>query len=72
MVSILIFDFKLIAQSSENIIKDVINGLENWCIAFNEFFLLFSKYLKYIFVFIILFIGIFTLLRFRGIYQQSR
>ncbi|MFX0029519.1 MAG: hypothetical protein ACFE8B_09935 [Candidatus Hermodarchaeota archaeon] len=63
---------KKIIQSTGNIIEDIINGLENWCIAFNELFLLFSKYLKYIFVFMILFIGIFTLLRFRGVYQQSR
>jgi hypothetical protein len=61
-----------IIQSTGNIVEDIINGLENWCIAFNEFFLIFSKYLKYIFVFIILCIGIFTLLRLRGIYRQSR
>jgi hypothetical protein len=67
-----VFEFKLKAHFTGTILDDVINGLENWCIAFNEFFLLFSKYLKYIFVFIILFIGILTLLRFRGIYRSSR
>ncbi|MBY8989371.1 MAG: hypothetical protein KGD58_01335 [Candidatus Lokiarchaeota archaeon] len=66
------FKSNIIIQPTGNILEDVVNGLENWCIAFNEFFLIFSKYLKYIFVFIILFIGIFTLLRFRGVYQQSR
>lgn len=58
--------------SAEDILKDIIGGLENWCIAFNNFFLIFCKYLKYIFVFIILFIGILTLLRLRGVYRQSR
>jgi hypothetical protein len=66
------FRSKIIIQPLGNILEDVVDGLENWCIAFNEFFLIFSKYLKYIFVFIILFIGIFTLLRFRGIYRASR
>ncbi len=58
--------------SAEDILKDIIGGLENWCIAFNNFFLIFCKYLKYIFVFIILSIGILTLLRLRGVYRQSR
>ena len=58
--------------SAENVFKDIIGGLENWCIAFNNFFLIFCRYLKYIFVFIILTIGIFTLLKLRGVYSQSR
>lgn len=66
------FNSKIIIQPTENIVEDVISGLENWCIAFNEFFLIFSKYLKYIFVFILLFIGIFTLMRLRGMYRKSR
>ncbi|MHA2125376.1 MAG: hypothetical protein ACXACO_06040 [Promethearchaeota archaeon] len=61
-----------IILSADDIVKDVINGLENWCIAFNEFFLVFCDYLKYIFVLIILSIGILTLLRLRGLYRQSR
>jgi len=56
----------------ENVVEDVISGLESWCVAFNVFFLIFIKYLKFIFVFIILAIGILTLLRFRGIYLQPR
>jgi len=55
-----------------NIVNEIIEGLENWCLVFNEFFLIFCKYLKYIFVFIVLFIGILTLLRLRGVYRQSR
>lgn len=58
--------------SAEDVLKDIIVGLENWCIAFNNFFLIFCKYLKYIFVFIILSIGVLTLLRLRGVYRQSR
>jgi len=58
--------------SVDDVFKDVIEGLENWCIAFNNFFLIFCKYLKYIFVLIILLIGILTLLRLRGVYRQSR
>jgi len=61
-----------IAHSSGEVLDDIINGLENWCIAFNEFFIIFSKYLKYIFVFVIFSIGILTLLRLRGVYRQSR
>ena len=58
--------------SFENVVNDTILGLENWCVAFNEFFLIFIQYIKFIFVFIILSIGILTLLRLRGIYLQPR
>jgi len=58
--------------SIDDVFKDIIIGLENWCIAFNNFFLILCKYLKYIFIFIILSIGILTLLRLRGVYRQSR
>lgn len=61
-----------IAHSSGGVLDDVINGLENWCIAFNDFCIIFSKYLKYIFVFVIFSIGILTLMRLRGVYRQSR
>ncbi|MFX0104029.1 MAG: hypothetical protein ACFE75_00880 [Candidatus Hodarchaeota archaeon] len=58
--------------SVNDVFKDIVEGLENWCIAFNDFFLVFCKYLKFIFVFIILFIGVLTLVRLRGVYRQSR
>ena len=61
-----------IYQATEDILSEILVGLESWCIAFNELFIIFSKYLKYIFVFIILFIGILTLIRLRGVYRQSR
>jgi len=63
---------KISLLSAEDVFKDIIGGLENWCIAFNEFFLIFCGYMKYIFVFIILALGIFTLLKLRGVYSQSR
>jgi len=68
----------LFGQIIENIlsIDDAFNGLiaalENFCTVFNNFFLIICKYLKYIFVVIILSVGILTLLRLRGIYRQSR
>ncbi|MFW9828867.1 MAG: hypothetical protein ACFFEY_14845 [Candidatus Thorarchaeota archaeon] len=61
-----------IILSKEDVLKDILTGLESWCVAFNDFFLIFCIYLKYIFVFIILTIGILTLLKLRGIYRQSR
>ena len=51
---------------------DFINGLEAWCLAFNEFAVIFFGYMKYILAFILIAIGILTLLKFRGIYSQSR
>lgn len=58
--------------SLDNIDNTIIVGLENFCVAFNQFFLIFIQFLKYMFVFIILTIGILTLLRLRGIYLQPR
>lgn len=58
--------------SIDEVFDVIIAVLENFCIAFNNFFLILCKYLKFIFVFIILAIGILTLLRLRGVYRQSR
>ncbi|MFX1522671.1 MAG: hypothetical protein ACFFCC_04100 [Promethearchaeota archaeon] len=58
--------------SLDSIDNDIIVGLENFCMAFNQFFLIFIQFIKYLFVFIILTIGILTLLRLRGIYLQPR
>jgi hypothetical protein len=55
-----------------NILENIKQSLENWCIVFNQSFLLFFQYVKYIFVFIIIFVGILTLLRLRGVFRQSR
>ncbi|MFX1574433.1 MAG: hypothetical protein ACFFB0_16960 [Promethearchaeota archaeon] len=59
-------------KTKEDIFKNGIKGLEKWCIAFNNFFIILCTYLKFIIVFIILFVGILTLLRLRGVYRQSR
>ncbi|MFX1392918.1 MAG: hypothetical protein ACFFAH_05005 [Promethearchaeota archaeon] len=55
-----------------NIAGEIIIGLEKWCMAFNNFAVIFFIYMKYIFVFILLSIGILTLLKFRGIYKTER
>jgi len=52
--------------------EDFLKGLEAWCVAFNEFAVVFFGYMKYIVAFILLAIGILTLLRLRGIYIQPR
>ncbi|MFX1389648.1 MAG: hypothetical protein ACFE9Z_06235 [Promethearchaeota archaeon] len=69
---VLFGQFNKAILSIDDIFNDIIVGLENFCIVFNDFFLIFHIYLKYIFVFIILTIGIFTLLKLRGVYRQSR
>lgn len=48
---------------------DLISGLEEWRIAFNKFAVQFFGYLKYLFVFILLAIGISTLLKLKGTIQ---
>jgi hypothetical protein len=67
-----LFFFNKRILSFDNVVNDIILGFENWCVAFNSFFLIFIQYLKFIFVFILLAIGILTLLRLRGIYLQPR
>ncbi|MFW9823770.1 MAG: hypothetical protein ACFFE4_12580 [Candidatus Thorarchaeota archaeon] len=52
--------------------EDLLNGMEAWCIAFNQFAEIFFGYMKYIIVFILLAIGISTLLKLRGHYIQER
>ncbi len=70
MLSLFLISNKV--KSSKDIFYYIIDSLENFCVLFNNFFLILCQYLKYIFVFIILAIGILTLSRFRGIYRQSR
>jgi hypothetical protein len=65
-------NFGFLINNYQNPIEDLISGLELWCVAFNEFALIFFGYLKYILAFILLIIGILTLLKLRGIYSQSR
>ncbi|TFG24920.1 MAG: hypothetical protein EU529_02830 [Promethearchaeota archaeon] len=66
----MILNFNL--DSHKNIGVEVLSGLENWCKEFNDFALTFFIFLKYIFVLILITIGILTLLKLKGIYLQVR
>ncbi len=57
---------------SQNPAIEVFEGLEQWCALFNEFFLILVIYLKYIFVFLLITIGISTLMKYRGMYRIQR
>ncbi|MHA1488580.1 MAG: hypothetical protein ACTSRI_02860 [Promethearchaeota archaeon] len=56
----------------DEISESLLDGVNDWCKDYNNFFMIFFQYVKYIFVFILLFIGLLTLLRLRGIYIQTR
>jgi len=62
----------LLYRVLDNPLEDLLIGLEAFCLAFNEFAELFFGYMKYIIVFILLAIGISTLLKLRGHYIQER
>ncbi|MFX1365592.1 MAG: hypothetical protein ACFFCE_06505 [Promethearchaeota archaeon] len=55
-----------------NPFTDLFNGLEAWCVAFNEFAVIFFGFVKYILFFVMLSIGILTLVKLRGTYLQER
>ena len=55
-----------------NPFTDLFNGLEAWCVAFNEFAFIFFGFMKYLLFFIMLSIGILTLVKLRGTYLQER
>lgn len=54
------------------IMDGVLGGLETGCEMFNRFAFIFFWYLKYVFVVILLSIGILTLMKLRGIYRIER
>jgi len=54
------------------LLEDFINILENFCIAFNQYALIYFMIFKYLFVFILIICGILTLLKGRRIYFRSR
>ncbi|MHA2283832.1 MAG: hypothetical protein ACXAC5_23560 [Promethearchaeota archaeon] len=66
----MIFPFSF--DAIDNPLNDIFKGLEGFCIAFNEFAIIFFGYMKYILVFILLTIGVLTLLKLRGIYVKER
>lgn len=51
---------------------DIINILENFCIEFNRYALIYFQFFKYIFVIVLFGCGILTLLKARGIYFKTR
>jgi len=57
---------------SENLLGDIANPLEVWCIEFNKFAIIYFQSIKFIFVLILLMCGILTLLKLRGFYFKSR
>ena len=58
--------------NSYYLLDDTINILENFCIAFNQYALIYFTIFKYLFVFILIGCGILTLLKARRIYFRSR
>ncbi len=54
------------------LISDIFNGVEELCIDLNGFFLIFFLYMKYIFAFILIIVGLLTLFRYRGIYLMDK
>jgi len=57
---------------SNYLIEDTINVLENFCIEFNRYALIYFQFFKYIFVIVLFGCGILTLLKARGIYFKTR
>lgn len=56
----------------ENIVWDLIEGIEAWCETFNNFFVILIGYLKFFFVFLLISLGVLTLLKLRRIYFNSK
>ena len=56
----------------DNIFDEVLYDLENWCKIFNRFAVAFFLYMKFLFSFILISIGILTLFKLRGIYKIER
>ena len=54
------------------LLDDMINILENFCIAFNQYALVYFTIFKYLFVFLLIGCGVLTLLKARRIYFRSR
>jgi hypothetical protein len=62
----------ILSIMQEDMLADILAGLEQWCTMFNIFSRYFFLYMKYIFFFILLLIAILTFAKFRGIYRISR
>lgn len=66
----MILNFNL--NSHKNIAEEAFSGIENWCKEFNDFALTFFMYMKFVFVFILISLGILTLLKLRKVYFDIR
>ena len=55
-----------------NLLDDIVIFLEDFCIEFNRYALIYFQFFKYIFVIVLLGCGILTLLKARGIYFKTR
>jgi hypothetical protein len=64
------FDTSVIGM--EDLLGNWLNSLENWCILFNNFCVAFFGYMKFIFVFIALSIGVLILLNLKNSSFQAR
>jgi len=60
------------SKNATNGFNEIVSGLENWCEVFNDFVLTFFMYMKYFFVFILISLGILTLLKLRKVYFEIR
>ncbi|NVM43590.1 MAG: hypothetical protein HWN79_01630 [Candidatus Lokiarchaeota archaeon] len=60
------------SMNSNNLLNDIINILENFCIEFNRYALIYFQVFKYIFVIVLIGCGILTLLKARGIYFKTK
>ena len=58
--------------SDFNIIFDIVNFFENFCISFNQYVQVIFIILKYVFVAVLIGCGVLTLLKARGIYFKTR
>jgi hypothetical protein len=56
----------------DDILIGIINFFENFCIAFNQYALIYFAIFKYLFVFLLIGCGVLTLLKARRIYFRSR
>ena len=56
--------------SKLDVFGDVLSGLEDWCIAFNNFAVTLFLYLKYIFAFTLISLGIFTIFDLRDMHKK--
>ena len=57
--------------SKTDVFGDVLSGLEAWCTAFNNFAVGLFLYIKYIFAFMLICIGILTIYNLRGVYRTK-